>query len=512
MIYSYALFPFFSDSEFDVSDIINDVIIPEEPLLQIDVIPDDTDLLLDGPISYKLIEGGNRKAGLLLVDSLGFTYAKKRTTGVAVWWRCRTGKNCLATVRQPVGTCLYERGQKTHNHAAKPGIEIKSTIRATVKATARANMFATSTDIVNQAFGEINLPAVEAELPNFNTLLRQANRVRENLRPRHPHDLDFQLDVDNIPDGFFQKDIKHKGQRHIILATALQLEYLSRAKVWFLDGTFKVVREPFSQLFTIHSFIKVGSGMKQVPLCFVYMSGKKQSDYKIVLKTILSLLESAPAVEECIMDFERAIWSSIRTVLPNVGIHGCWFHWAQAVFRQIKKKGLQSAYVHQLPVRNFLRQIMALPNLPHEHIIPAFNYLKQRCPAEPHRLLTVLSYIEKNWITSATRPPSTWSTYRRVIRTNNDAEGWHHALNRRAHSNSLNMYRLFTLLFEESSQLPIRVCLIAQNKLRRHQSRQTQEKQNKLEALWEQYTFPARMITTLDFLNQCATLIDISED
>ena len=91
-------------------------------------------------------------------------------------------------------------------------------------------------------------------------------------------------------------------------------------------------------------------------------------------------LPSNIMVEEIVVDFERALWSALHKSLPDVPVFGCWFHWAQAVYNRIKEYWLHSAYVHQLPIHNYIRDLMALPNLPASHINNAFNQLKDRCP------------------------------------------------------------------------------------------------------------------------------------
>ena len=88
-----------------------------------------------------------------------------------------------------------------------------------------------------------------------------------------------------------------RGRRHLIFASDKQLEILGRAKTWYMDGTFKLCRQPFSQLLTVNAFVKKDDHVKQVPLVFVLMSGRKKGDYKAVLKAILSILRSQPKVK-----------------------------------------------------------------------------------------------------------------------------------------------------------------------------------------------------------------------
>ena len=57
--------------------------------------------------------------------------------------------------------------------------------------------------------------------------VRIANRVRQNLRPYDPRDLDFDMEESHLPDTFLVSEFRRRNEsRHIILATQEQLKYL----------------------------------------------------------------------------------------------------------------------------------------------------------------------------------------------------------------------------------------------------------------------------------------------
>ena len=126
------------------------------------------------------------------------------------------------------------------------------------------------------------------------------------------------------------------GRRHLIFASDKQLEILSQSKTWYMDATFKLCRHPFTQLFTVNAFVKKDNHVKQVPLAFALMSGRKKGDYKAVLQALLSILPNNPRVKKVTLDFEKAMWSATRQVLPNIKLMGCSFHFTQALWRKVR--------------------------------------------------------------------------------------------------------------------------------------------------------------------------------
>ena len=122
---------------------------------------------------------------------------------------------------------------------------------------------------------------------------------------------------------------------------------------------------------------------------------------------------------------------------------------------------------------------MALLFLPADKIERRFYRLQQRATTDALRQFT--RYVEDSWITSNTFPPATWSVYLQAVRTNNDLEGWHNALNRRAKGRSqLPLYILIQLLHKEASLVSLQIRLVSERRLRRHQRTTYRNMQKKL--------------------------------
>ncbi|KAL9977263.1 hypothetical protein ACROYT_G014647 [Oculina patagonica] len=104
--------------------------------------------------------------------------------------------------------------------------------------------------------------------------------------------------------------------------------------------------------------------------------------------------------------------------------------------------------------------MMALPFLPPKKIKQSFQKLKRKVTSDA--LKKFAKYVEETWINSTTWPPKSWSVYMQSIRTNNDVEGWHNGLNRRAQGKSqLPLYMLITLLHEESRLTTLQIRMVS---------------------------------------------------
>ena len=356
-----------------------------------------------------------------------------------------------------------------------------------VHSLTKDNVFKPAQSIVEDVI-RTDLAADTPSIVNPANLIRSSNRQRQNARPADPKDLDFVLDQAHIPEGFLQNDIKVDKQRHLIFATPEQLEILRSATEIFMDGTFKVVKEPFYQLFSLHAFLEdvAGHEVKQVPLTYVLMSSKRKKDYVAVFKAMKTLAANLVSVK-FVTDFESAIWGAVASVFPRATMRGCSFHWSQALWRQVQDSGLAVKYQESAEVYNYIKLLFALPFLPHAEISNAFEMVVSSASEQLRELLgPINNYIRRNWLGGQWKPEQ-WSVHDRAIRTNNDCEGWHNRLNRKVGRGNVQMYLLLELLHNESSLLPIQRQLAAEDKLRRYQRTQTRLFQGKVEKLWLAY-------------------------
>ena len=68
----------------------------------------------------------------------------------------------------------------------------------------------------------------------------------------------------------------------------------------YANATFRVVKASFTQLFGMHAFVKTGSCVKQVPLAFCLMSGKRKVDYAAVINIVIQLLPTPLTVRRVV--------------------------------------------------------------------------------------------------------------------------------------------------------------------------------------------------------------------
>ncbi|KRY52797.1 hypothetical protein T03_5325 [Trichinella britovi] len=153
------------------------------------------------------------------------------------------------------------------------------------------------------------------------------------------------------------------ASKHILIfSTADKIRLLAAMKTWAMDGTFKVVRQWYQQLFTIHAF----AAGKLVPAVYCLCTGKDIGTYGFIFQALLNkvaVLEVNLNPQTIICDFETALIPAIQGYLPNTRVQGCYFHFCQAVHRKVGELGLKARYRTEEETRKKIIMFLAIAYL-----------------------------------------------------------------------------------------------------------------------------------------------------
>jgi len=159
-------------------------------------------------------------------------------------------------------------------------------VKHDVKTAALSNVFEPVGAIVDRTMAALDAVQPLQAMPGTMNLARSANYHRCRRRSQDPQDLHFVLNIDYIPSNFVVDDVIFDQQRDLLFATPLQLQLLTQAKTWYIDGTFKVAKSPFTQVLSVHGFVRRDGAVKQIPLCYCLMSARRKRDYRYVHYTV----------------------------------------------------------------------------------------------------------------------------------------------------------------------------------------------------------------------------------
>ena len=299
-------------------------------------------------------------------------------------------------------------------------------------------------------------------------MFRAVQQARQGVRPPNVDDPDFVLEQRWIElANFFRGEVTVKKARHFIFVTNTQLKFMSEAYAWYIDGTFKICRDPVKQLLTIHVVMNVADQRVSLPVCFVLMSRRRQIDHFAVLSEINRLCckyiqdhsktgcDDGPKVRKVMADFEIALWKAWRDLVENcvydrnLKIKGCYFHFTQAVFRKIMHFTLKRDYFQKenSGARVIMKWLMSLVLLPAELIKPTFESLYEKIKQKNcTNLSRLFKYYSDNWINGPNWSISDICQWGCHVRTNNDAERFHMKLMSRIEKTSVDFYQLANVL------------------------------------------------------------------
>ena len=133
-----------------------------------------------------------------------------------------------------------------------------------------------------------------------------------------------------------------------------------------IDGTFKVSPNHIKQFLCIHLLITQEGRTHAFPIALCCLNNKSESLYRQVFIRLAVLI---PALKptSIMSDFERALRNAIMEVFPNVTLHGCWFHYTQAIMKNTRKH-LPIAVRNEGHIKSWVMSVMPIPLLPATNI------------------------------------------------------------------------------------------------------------------------------------------------
>lgn len=267
----------------------------------------------------------------------------------------------------------------------------------------------------------------------------------------------------NYGEPFLLFDTKD-GDRIICFSSLHQLKCLSISVEWHIDGTFGTSPYLYYQMYIISAWY-LG---EMHPCCFVFLKNKKQSTYYRMLECLKNSakereLNLNPEVnfkkhlnlhssyfteliklilQIILSDFELGAMNAFHLHFGNATIKGCYFHYSQAIWKNISDKGLKKHYQESILIKKWLKQFKALAIVPETLVLVAWNHLIQIRPHEEYdKISDFINYFYNTWITGPFKP-AIWNHFETVDspRTNNHVEGFNYALKACINKEKPNIY------------------------------------------------------------------------
>ena len=121
----------------------------------------------------------------------------------------------------------------------------------------------------------------------------------------------------------------------LIFGTTKTIRRLCETERVYIDGTFKSSPALFSQLYTFHCKILD----KSYPMIFAFLPNKSAETYRRLILAIKSIAENLNLdfnPKEFLVDFEKSMISVLEEQFRNnTRIRGCYFHFAQCIWRKV---------------------------------------------------------------------------------------------------------------------------------------------------------------------------------
>lgn len=152
------------------------------------------------------------------------------------------------------------------------------------------------------------------------------------------------------------------------------------------------------------------------------------------------------SLNRIISDFESGLIAAIRNLFPQQHL-GCFFHFAQAVYKNIQTLGYGARYKNDPEFRTRCRMLIALGHVPVALKQQFFQELQQSYHGDADFLDVIARYFGPTWFNRY--PLTMWDWHGRDVRTNNNVESWHSRFNKFLSQPHMSFFKFVSALKEE---------------------------------------------------------------
>ncbi|KAI1695223.1 MULE transposase domain-containing protein [Ditylenchus destructor] len=118
---------------------------------------------------------------------------------------------------------------------------------------------------------------------------------------------------------------------------------------------------------------EVGRYQRRITKGIPYERPKAASLTDKATDAILKTTQISPTT--IITDFEKAQLNAISNIFPTATMHGCYFHFTQAIVRKLNELDMKNLYLTNPDYRQLIRMMMALSFCPVDKVILYFEQL-----------------------------------------------------------------------------------------------------------------------------------------
>ncbi|XP_076660061.1 uncharacterized protein LOC143363346 [Halictus rubicundus] len=226
--------------------------------------------------------------------------------------------------------------------------------------------------------------------------------------------------------------VSEKGENAIILSSDILVEALSKSTELYVDGTFAVLpKKPhIVQLYTVHIRYMDNGIATLLILC----EKRTATLYTAIWEKIINIIPNLPNTIKFIMsDYETAAVKTLSKLFPSADMHGCWFHYCQAVLRKWRKLGLNSA------PHTVVHMAMSLPLIPAIKFEQGLSIIQKEADIASSKfpgILLFMTYMRHTWLNIASQV----SVHNCPVRTNNIAESFHNIACQKLGKQNINIW------------------------------------------------------------------------